>query len=208
MPTTFTEKTPRVPQEEAAGTEAGESAEAAESAGAAPGASGGLKPWLPLIVAIVSMPVLAFVTTRFILLPRIEHALSQPKSGAATETAADPAAAAAAATKDGKPVPAGKTKFVVPMSKLLVNVAGTMGTRYLMTSVSLVGTTPDFKAKIEENKDQLQDLATGALCTKTIADLEKPGARNQIRSELMNVMNTALGGPVIQEIYITELAIQ
>jgi len=205
MPTTFTEKTPRAPQEEAAGAEAGESAEAAESAGAAPGASGGLKPWLPLIVAVVSMPVLAFVTTRFILLPRLEHALSQPKSGAATETAADPATAA---TKDGKPVPTGKNKFIVPMSKLLVNVAGTMGTRYLMTSVSLVGTTPDFKAKIEENKDQLQDLATGALCTKTIADLEKPGARNQIRSELMNVMNTALGGPVIQEIYITELAIQ
>ncbi len=203
MPTTITDKSSRAPQEEA-GAEAGESAESAESAGAAPRASGGLKPWLPLIIAVVTMPLLAFVTTRFILLPKLEHALGQPKSGAATEAPAD----SAAATKDGKAVPAGKNKFVVPMSKLLVNVAGTMGTRYLMTSVSLVGTTPDFKAKIEDNKDQLQDLATGALCTKTISDLEKPGARNQIRSELLNVMNTALGGPVIQEIYITELAIQ
>ena len=203
MPTTITEKSSRAPQEEAAEAEAGESA---ESAGAAPSASGGLKPWLPLIVAIVTMPVLAFVTTRFILLPRLEHALNQPKSGAATEAPADPAAAAAA--RDGKTVPPGKTKFVVPMSKLLVNVAGTMGTRYLMTSVSLVGSTPDFKAKIEENKDQLMDLANGALSSKTISDLEKPGARNVIRAELQTVFNNALGGPLVKEIYLTELAIQ
>ena len=44
--------------------------------------------------------------------------------------------------------------------------------------------------------------------TKTIADLEKPGARNIIRSELLTVFNNALGGPVIQDIYITEQAIQ
>ena len=97
---------------------------------------------------------------------------------------------------------------MVPLSKMLVNVAGTMGTRYLMTSVTLVGNTPDFKSKIEDNKDQLMDLATGALSSKTISDLEKPGARNVIRAELMTVFNNALGGPLVQEIYITELAIQ
>jgi flagellar FliL protein len=94
------------------------------------------------------------------------------------------------------------------LTKMLVNVAGTMGTRYLMTSVTLVGTTSDFKDKIEENKDQLMDLATGTLSGKTIADLEKPGARNVIRAELMTVFNSALGGPLVHDIYITELAIQ
>ena len=52
------------------------------------------------------------------------------------------------------------------------------------------------------------DLATGTLSGKTISDLEKPGARNEIRTELQTVFNTALGGPLVQEIYITELAIQ
>lgn len=103
----------------------------------------------------------------------------------------------------------GKFKVTVPLgSKILVNVAGTMGTRYLMTSITLAGTDPDMKAKIDQNKDQLMDLATSTLCTKTIADLEKPGARNVIRAELMTVFNNALGGPLIKEIYITELAIQ
>jgi len=90
----------------------------------------------------------------------------------------------------------------------LVNVAGTMGTRYLMTSITLVSADPDLKSKIDENRDQLMDLATSALCTKTISDLEKPGARNVIRSELVTIFNNALGSPLISEIYITEMAIQ
>ncbi len=183
----------------------GEAAESAEAKPAAPKSGGGLKPWLPLIASVVAMPLLAFVTTRFVLLPKMQHALGQPTAAAT----ADPAVDAAAPAKDDAKTPAAtKTKVMVPMSKMLVNVSGTMGTRYLMTSVTLVGNTPDFKAKIEDNKDQLMDLATGTLSSKTISDLEKPGARNVIRSELMTVLNNALGGPLVQEIYITELAIQ
>src|SRR5580704_14352505 len=201
--------TTEAPPEEAKGArDAGnpEGGETTEAKVPSPSA-GGLKPWLPLIIAVVTMPLLAFATTRFLILPTMVHALNAANSGAAPDTASSSAAASTStSTSDtGKPT---STKVTVPMNKLLVNVAGTMGTRYLMTSVTLVGNTPDFKDRIENNKDQLMDLATGALCSKTIADLEKPGARNVIRSELMTVLNNALGGPVIQEIYITELAIQ
>ncbi|MGH7973851.1 MAG: flagellar basal body-associated FliL family protein [Limisphaerales bacterium] len=41
-----------------------------------------------------------------------------------------------------------------------------------------------------------------------MADLEKPGARNLIRSELISGFNNILGGPLVQEIYLTEFAIQ
>ena len=196
---------PATPTEAVRGTGADANAktpEGAEPATPAP-AAGGIKAWLPLIVSVILMPALAFATTRFVLLPKLQSAVSQGKPAAAVVAGTS----AEAASKDGKEAGA-KTKVTVPLSKLLVNVAGTMGTRYLMTSVTLVGNTPDFKSKIEENKDQLMDLATGTLSSKTIADLEKPGARNVIRSELMTVFNNALGGPVVQEIYITEMAIQ
>lgn len=193
-------------REEAKGAGGAEGGDAPEASVAAPKSGGGLKSWLPLIVTIITMPLLAFAITKFVLLPKMIHALgTAASSGAAPEAAAAPASTSAASGDSGKPA---TTKVTVPMNKLLVNVAGTMGTRYLMTSVTLVGNTADFKDKIENNKDQLMDLATGALSSKTIADLEKPGARNVIRSELMTVLNNALGGPVIQEIYITELAIQ
>jgi flagellar FliL protein len=178
----------------------------AEESGPAPAAAkpqASSKAWLPLLVTVVAMPVLAFAMTKFVLVPQMKHALALPDAPKAA--AASPKAGSEAGSKE----PEGKFKVTVPLgSKILVNVAGTMGTRYLMTSITLAGTDPDMKTKIDQNKDQLMDLATSTLCTKTIADLEKPGARNVIRAELMTVFNNALGGPLIKEIYITELAIQ
>ena len=43
---------------------------------------------------------------------------------------------------------------------------------------------------------------------KTIASLEKPGARNQLRGELIAGFNTLLGNAAVQELYFTEFAIQ
>jgi flagellar FliL protein len=190
-------------REEAKASENGKAAEVKSNPPAATG--GRIKAWLPLAVAVVTMPALAYATTHFVLLPKLKHALAQENSGPAPESAAD--AGTEAKTGDNKAAPA-KLKVTASMNKMLVNVSGTMGTRYLMTSITLVGNTADFKNKIDDNKDQLMDLATGTLSSKTISDLEKPGARNVIRAELMTVFNNALGGPLVQEIYITELAIQ
>lgn len=170
---------------------------ATEAAAAAP-APGGIKAWLPLIVTIVAMPALAFATARFVILPKLQQSMGHTENAEGA-----PGDHAPSGEKKGS-----KSKFTVPLSKMLVNISGTMGTRYLLTSVTLVSNNPDLKSKVEENKDQLMDLATGTLSSKTISDLEKPGARNVIRAELMSVLNTALGGSLVQEIYITELAIQ
>jgi flagellar FliL protein len=179
-----------------------EEAVAAEETPAAPAtAAPASNPWVPLIITVVVMPVLAFAITRYVLVPEMKQALTKSMAAAAPADATGASAASPGA-------PETKVKVTVPLSKILVNVAGTMGTRYLMTSVTLVGTDPNLKDKIELNKDQLLDLATGALSTKTIADIEKPDSRNVIRAELLEVFNNALGSPLIKEIYITELAIQ
>ncbi len=173
-------------------------AEAAPAPAAKPASSS--NPWLPLIITVAVMPALAFAMTRFVLIPQMKQALSQPAAVSAAPSSTN--AESVPGIMDGQP------KVTVPLSKILVNVAGTMGTRYLMTSVTLVGTDENMKGKIDLNKDQLLDLANGTLSTKTISDLEKPGARNVIRAELLTVFNNALGGSFIKEIYITELAIQ
>jgi len=184
---------------------------------AAPRASGGFKAWLPLLVTIVLMPALAFTTTKFLVLPMVVQARVGPG-----ETAGHPASGGGESghdaikepgdhskPKEGKdskgPV---KKKQTFPITKVIVNVAGTMGARYLMVSFTLVGTSNEFKTVVEENKDQLLDLANTAMASKTITDLEKPGARNQLRAELMSIFNNALGGGIIQEIYFTEFAVQ
>jgi flagellar FliL protein len=72
----------------------------------------------------------------------------------------------------------------------------------------VAGSDADFKAKVTAHDPQLRDFACGVLATKTIADLEKPGARNMIRSELISGFNNVLGNSLVQEIYLTEFAIQ
>lgn len=161
-----------------------------------PPASGGFKAWLPLVIAILLMPALAYAMTQFVLLPRLQKGLGITAPAAAEGEA-----------PSGKEAPNAKRESVV-MNKLLVNVAGTMGARYLLVSLSVVGADAHFKEKMEANDPQLRDMAMGALRTKTLADLEKPGAVNLIRSELISGFNNILGGAMVQEIFLTEFAIQ
>jgi flagellar protein FliL len=196
-----------------------EASAAAPAAAAAGAAGGGMKAMLPLIITVVLMPVLAYAMTAFVLVPQLKSAAGAPahaaehgeEAAAAGGHGAEPAAGghgAAAAGGHGAPATAGKAATKFPLEKLIVNLSGTSGTRYLMTSLTLVGEKNNFSALIEDNKDQILDVTTGALGAKTIPDLEKPGARNQIRSELLTVINSALGSDVVKEIYITEMAIQ
>ena len=203
---------------------------AAAVAPAEGGGGGGLKSWLPLVVTILLMPALAFVTTKFLIVPKVLHARGGEAEPEETTEEGGDAHGAKPDAKHGedkadkghgeakKPEKAehgekgkggGKgKKQTAQLSKMIVNVAGTAGTRYLMSSITIVGTHADLKAVVEENKDQLLDLANSALASKTISDLEKPGSRNQLRSELMSIFNNALGGTIVQEIYFTEFAIQ
>lgn len=181
----------------AEGTQPGDEPATAE-ADAAQGAPGGFKAWLPLIATIAFMPVLAYAMTTFVLVPKLKKSLGvSPAATAAAETGA----------ADKTPAAAGP-RASVAMNKLLVNVAGTMGSRYLLVSLSVVGTDPNFEQKMKDDDPQLRDMACSDLATKTIADLEKPSARNEIRSELIAGFNNILGGSMVKDIYLTEFAIQ
>jgi flagellar FliL protein len=163
-------------------------------------ASGGIKALLPLILSVVLMPVIAFAMTKFVLIPQLQKGL--------TVKAVTPGEHAKSGEKSKKDAAGAKRETVV-MNKLLVNVSGTMGARFLLVSLSVAGTGgEEFKKKMEEHEAQLKDMATSALSLKTIADLEKPNARNFIRTELITGFNNILGDAMVQEIYFTEFAIQ
>lgn len=181
-----------------------------------------MKAMLPLILNVVLMPVMAYVMTVFVLLPKINSsnvaAHAKTEGGEAAEGAqgeASPAAGGhgeAAKEEKGAGGKHGGTaggKTAVPLSaKVLVNVSGTSGTRYLLAQLTLVGTHAELKNSVEKSDAQLRDVASSVLSTKTIADLDKPGSRNLIRTELISAFNGVLGEGRVKEIYFTDFAIQ
>jgi flagellar protein FliL len=186
----------------------GEAAAGEATPGKAPEKGGGLGAWLPLLLNLLLMPALAYATVAFVLLPKLqppaggsdaEHESQEAKGG---EHGAKPAAKSAHPAK-------GKARVAVPLAKsVVVNVMGTQGTRFLLGNFTLVGATTDFEARIKESDPQLRDLAAGVLAGKSVQDLEKPGARNLVRGELISAFNNALGGNLVHDIYMTEFAIQ
>lgn len=184
--------------------------------GAAPAAGGGMKAMLPLILNVVLMPVMAYVMTVFVLLPKINsggvaaHAKAEGgEAGGKEEASSGGHGEPASSGGGGKHGGGAGGKTAVPLSaKVLVNVSGTAGTRYLLAQLTLVGTHAELKDSVEKSDAQLRDVASSVLSTKTIADLDKPGSRNLIRTELISAFNGVLGDGRVKEIYFTDFAIQ
>jgi len=183
-------------------------------------AGGGM---LPLIIALVAMPALAYATTTFVLLPKLQAALSAPAAAESHDEAeadggddhgaeghgqeaADDGHGGGHGDGHGEGGAAAGNLF--DLGKVLVNPKGSAGTRYLVAKYTLKGKGSDFGSKMEPRKPQLLDIASSVMASKSLLDLEQPGARNLIRNELLTRFNSALGGSVVKEIYITEFAIQ
>src|SRR3954454_15219317 len=87
-------------------------------------ASGGIKALLPLILSVVLMPVIAFAMTKFVLIPQLQKGLVVKASTPGEHGKSGEKSKAGAGAK----------RETVVMNKLLVNVSGTMGARFLLVS--------------------------------------------------------------------------
>jgi flagellar basal body-associated protein FliL len=187
--------------------------EGAQPEASAGGGGGGIKPFIPLIANLILMPVLAVVTVNFALKSKLEtaggggEAKQEAKQEAKKEGGSEKSAKEE--KKGEKHASGGAVKYAAPLSKkIIVNVARSQGTRFLLADVTIVSSKPDIKEIVDEHDAELRNAAIGVMYTKTISDLEQPQAMNLIRSELLSVFSNILGAEVIKEIYLTEFAIQ
>lgn len=202
----------------------------AEGEAAAPKAP---NPLIPVIAVVVLMPAITFAMINFLLLPKIRGIVLEKK---ATEHAEEGASAgghgAKPAAKEekgghgakkeakgghgggghGKEAKGGSEgtggAFSYDFENVVVNLAGTMGTRYLKTSFTVLSENAEVKTVIEENKKQLLDVTLNVLGTRTLADLEQPGAKNVLRNDLMANINQALKSDLVTQIYFSDFVIQ
>ncbi|HVU33726.1 MAG TPA: flagellar basal body-associated FliL family protein [Opitutaceae bacterium] len=207
MPPPSAAKTDASPAAPAAAARGEKSAPPPEPApvAAAPAASGGLRAWIPIIAAIVIAPAMTWGTVEFVLLPRLEKKLNLPPAAALAAVNADESGGSA--DKSGRP----KEPSTYEFSNVVVNLAGTMGTRYLKTSFHVLGDPKgnvDVKKIFEDNRTMLMDTTLNVLSSLTLGDLEEPGAKNVIREKLVNAYNQALNKRVVDQVYFSDFVVQ
>lgn len=176
---------------------------AGEKSAAASASSGGLKAWLPTIAVLVLAPVCTWAVGQFVLIPQLQKKLAA--TPAAEETAADShhEGGHGEKGKDGKDA-APNYEF----QNVVVNLAGTMGTRYLKTSFLVTGAEPNIKAVFEANKPRLTDVTLNVLSSLSLSDLEEPGAKNVLREKLVAAYNQAMGRKIAEQVYFSDFVVQ
>jgi flagellar FliL protein len=193
------ETEPAVPAVVEKGAPAGEKA---APAAAAPAASG--PKWLAWAIAgsaVVLAPALSWVVADYLLLPHLEKRLAAP---VAVEAAA-PASAETSGGADGKAKPAPPS---YQFNNVVVNLAGTMGTRYLKTSFIVTGSDAGLANIFEGDKARLTDVTLNVLSSLTLADLEEPGSKNVLREKLVAAYNQTLGRKVADQVYFSDFVVQ
>ena len=175
---------------------------AAENAAPAKGAS----PWPALLAAVILMPAISYATAEFLLLPKLRGLISQQTVEAHGEKGGEEHGAHAA--HGGKGKEGAKTEASYDFENVVVNLSGSLGTRFLKANFTTLGSNPELPKIMAEKKKQLLDVAINVLSSRTMADLEAPGAKNVVRNELQANFNQALKSDLVEQIYFTEFVIQ
>lgn len=167
--------------------------------------SGLLASLLPVAVALLAAPVLTWAVAAFVLMPHLEKRLLAAVNGVDGAARGAAPAETPAAPKNGEPGAAANT---YEFNNIVVNLAGTMGTRYLKTSFLVTGTDPQLRNAFEGNKPKLVDVTLNVLSALSLADLEEAGAKNLIREKLVIAYNQALGRRVADQVYFSDFVVQ
>jgi flagellar FliL protein len=180
---------------------------AAAPAEAPPAKKGIITALLPTLISVVAAPALTWAVCQFVLIPRLKTELN---AAAEAPTEATPAAAAASGHGGhGKPAAESTTaKANFKFENIVVNLAGTMGTRYLKTTFLVTGTDASLPATFETNRVALVDVTINVLSSLSLADLEEAGAKNLIREKLVQSYNQTLGRKVAEQVFFSDFVVQ
>jgi flagellar FliL protein len=165
----------------------------------APAAAPAKKLALPLI--IVAGLVIGGAAGGLVLGPRIARARTATKD-------------AKAATKPLDSVGVGEHGVSVPdapvhlIDNLVLNPAGSGGTRFLLASVGLQTTSAAAEEIVKKREVEARDVVLAVLGAKHVEDLAEITNRDRIKGELKSALDSLFGPGVVRRIYFPQFVIQ
>ena len=165
---------------------------------------------MPVILALVLSPAITWAVAEFVLLPKLKASLGPTEAGEHGEAEVAHEAEPAHEAKGGHGAPEGgaKSEGGYRVENVVVNLAGTMGTRYLKASFLVTGKDPKLIAKFDAAKPQIGDVTLAVLSSLTLADLEEPASKNIIRERLVDAYNGVFGSKVADNLYFSDFVVQ
>lgn len=178
--------------------------------------AGLLKTWLPALVTVLLAPAASWGVAEYVLLPRLQKKLATPPPAAAPQSGSEAPAEEGGGGHGGGHGEKGKGDGkegggnTYDFTNVVVNLSGTMGTRYLKTSFVITGADPkaNLRSIFEGQKPKLTDITLNVLSSLTLADLEEPGAKNVLREKMVAAYNQALGKRVVEQVYFSDFVVQ
>lgn len=142
-------------------------------------------------VFIVQLVAVYFVLVNFVA----------PSHGASPSEMKDTAEAAGKAALESE-------QPVFLLKEILVNPAGTNGTRFLLTSIGFEVSSQEAARELEKKEVQVRDLMNTILTSKTLPELIDYQKREEIRAEIMQKTGTLVKAGTLKKVYFSKFIIQ
>jgi flagellar FliL protein len=109
---------------------------------------------------------------------------------------------------EGKGEGHGEPAKMVELENIIVNPAGSQGSRFLMTSVAFAVTDEEGQKLLGESRVELRDKVTGVLESMTMAQLTAPGARDTLKVRIALIAGEMLGPKTTVKVFLPQFVIQ
>lgn len=101
-----------------------------------------------------------------------------------------------------------KTKRIVTLKPIIVNVRDTRLTRYLKVSIGLETNSDAVVEEINKTMYPINDFLVDRLSSVRIEELDNAAGRNKLKRELMYGLNELLESGVVTNLYFSEFIVQ
>lgn len=153
----------------------------------APAPSKGGKVTSSLIMLELLSIALAFIVVNHVLKPRVPEW----------------------AKPENKPVEdLSKPGVIVTVPDLVINPAGSQGTRYLSASIGIEVADEEARQHIESRSIVVRDALIGILSAETVEQLSSPNERTYLRKLILQELNKLLKPVVVRNVYFIDYVLQ
>jgi len=108
--------------------------------------------------------------------------------------------------EEGKGKPKAGKVTAYKMDNIVVNPAGSNGTRFLMASIAVEIDDPKVEAAVHDRDFEMRDAVVATLERQTLDMLTHPGARDTVRNQLEDAFTPIVGSR--PRVYLTQFVIQ